>query len=425
MPSEPKIERLAQSRIACTVSYTEDEVGPAEARALEQVGSRMHLKGFRPGKAPLEMVRKSADAEQVFEETVRELLRITLPSLIDGNQLKPIMAPRVEAVSRFPLTLKITFVEYPKVTVKNSDKISIEKKEVKADPKDVQKVLDSVLAEQRTFKPAERSAAKGDRVTMDFTATDASGTDIPELKAQAYDVIVGEGGLLPGFEDELVGLSKGGTKSFTLTLPEKYSSEALKGKPVTFHVTVQRIEEVKMPTLTDEFAKEKLNAESAAAFKEMVEQSIRSQEEQFESMRRERELMELIVKHTEADIAPEIIDEETRSLIQDWSERLESQGMTVQAWMEREKKKPEEVEADMRKQAEERAKLRFGVAKLIEEQKLALSEDEMLAAVQDFLTSVPDEHKAEAAGQMQPGTQGYQEVIWRATVDKLMKQLLA
>jgi trigger factor len=424
MPTTKNVERLAQSRVACTVIFTEEEYGPAEARALEIVGSQLNLKGFRPGKAPLDMIRQKADPERVFEEAVRELLRIVLPSLITENQLKPIMAPRVEAISRLPLTLTITFVEYPAVTVKNSDKIKAEKKEVKADQKDVQKVIDSVLAEQRTYKPVDREAKKGDRMAIDFTATDESGAAIPELAAQAYDVLIGEAGLLPGFEEHLEGLKSGDTKSFTLKLPEKYATESLRDKPVTFHVKAGRIEEVKMPELTDAFAKEKLNAESAQAFKDMVEQSIRGQEEQFDRMRREREVMDLIVKNTEADIAPEILDEETRSLIQDWSERLERQGMTIQDWMEREKKKPEDIEADMRKQAQERAKLRFGVAKLVEERGISLSDEELAAAVEDFMASVPDEHKARAKAEIVPGTQTYQELHWRATVEKLMKQLL-
>jgi trigger factor len=424
MPTTKNFERLAQSRVACTVTFTEEEYGPAEAKALETVGSQLNLKGFRPGKAPLDMIRQKADPERVFEEAVRELLRTVLPSLITENQLKPIMAPRVEAVSRLPLTLKIIFLEYPQVKVKNADKIKVEKKEVKADPKDVQKVLDSVLAEQRTFKPVEREAKKGDRIIIDFTAADESGANIPELAAQAYDVIIGEAGLLPGFEGHLEGMKTGDSKSFTIKLPEKYATESLRGKPVVFSVKAGRIEEVKMPELTDALAKEKLNAESADAFKKMVEQSITSQEEQFDRMRREREVMDLIVKNTEADIAPEILDEETRSLIQDWSERLERQGMTIQDWMERENKKPEDVEADMRKQGEERAKLRFGVAKLVEERGITLSEEEIFAAVRDFMESVPEEHKKAASAEAMPGTQTYQEIIWRTTVEKLMKQML-
>jgi trigger factor len=424
MSQTPAIERLPQSRVACTVTFTEEQYAPAEARALEIVGTQLNLKGFRPGKAPVEMIRQKANPEHVFEEAVRELLRTTLPALIEEHKLKPIMAPRVEAVSRLPLTLKIVFIEYPQVTVKGSEKIKVEKKEVKADPKDVQKVIDSVLAEQRTYKPVDREAKKGDRMVIDFTATDESGANIPELAAQAYDVLIGEAGLLPGFEEQLEGLKVGDSKSFVITLPEKYATESLRGKPVTFHVKVNRLEETKLPELTDAFAKEKLNAESAKAFTDMVEQSIRSQEEQMDRMRRERELMDLIVKSTVADIAPEIIDEETRSLIQDWSERLQRQGMTVQDWLVREKKEPKDVEADMRKQAEERAKLRFGVAKLVEERGVSLNDEELQAAVLEFLDAVPEDQKVAAQAELVPGTQTFQELQWRATVEKLMRSML-
>lgn len=422
--SPTPIERPSPSRAVCTVTFTEEQYAPAEAKALETVGAQLNLKGFRPGKAPLEMIREKANPEAVFEETIRELLRSTLPRLIEEHQLKPIMAPKVEAVSRLPLTLNISFVEYPQVTVK-ADKLSVEKKEVKADPKDVQRVLDSVIAEQRTMKPVDRASAQGDRVVIDFRAEDESGKELPELRAERYDLIIGEASLLPGFEEELVGLKTGDEKSFSLKLPEKYQSEELRGKPVTFHVKMGTVEEVKTPELTDEFAKEKLNAASASAFKEMVEASILSQEQQFEDMRRERAMMEAIAKNTEVDLAPEIVDEETRMLLQEWSERLERQGMTIQDWLSRENKKPDEIEADMRKQAEERAKLRFGIAKLIEERALTLSEEEVQSSIQAFLADVPPEHRAQATAELVPGTSHYQELTWRATVGKLMKQLIA
>lgn len=421
----PAIERLSHSRAVCTVTFTEEQVGPAEQVALERLGSQMHLKGFRPGKAPAEMVRKGVNQEQLFEETIRELLRISLPGLIEQHQLKPIMAPKVEAVSRLPLTLKITFIEYPVVKVKDSTTFKIEKKEVKADPKDVQKVIDSVLAEQRTMKPVERAAAKGDRIVIDFTATDEGGTDIPELKAQQYDVLIGDASLLPGFEEELVGLAANDSKSFTIKLPEKYATETLRGKPVTFHVKAARVEEVKTPELTDELAKEKLNADSAKAFRDMVEKSILSQEEQFEAMRRERSVMEEIAKRTTAEIAPEILEDETRSLLEEWSDRLQRQGLTIEEWMKREKKEAKEIEADMRKQAEERARLRFGVAKLIEERKITLSSEEIQDGMENFLHSLPDDQKKQAENQLQPGSSLYQEIVWRTTVEKLMKELLA
>ncbi len=208
-------------------------------------------------------------------------------------------------------------------------------------------------------------------------------------------------------------------------MPEKHQSEELRGKPVTFTAKVLRVEEGALPELNDDFAKEKLNATSAQAFKEMVEQSIRSQEEQMEMMRRERAIMEEIGKRTEADIAPEIVDEEMRSLAQEWNATLEQRGMTLEQWLAQQKKEWKEFEKELRTQAEERAKLRFGMAKLVEERKVTLSDDEFKHAMTHFLESVPAEQKADAQKSLQPGTSLYQELQWRATVEKLMKELLA
>jgi trigger factor len=186
------------------------------------------------------------------------------------------------------------------------------------------------------------------------------------------------------------------------------------------------VEETSLPTLDDAFAKEKLRSESADAFKKMVEQSIVSQEEQFERMRRERELLDEIAKRTDVEIAPEILEEEMRMLIQDFAQRLEERGSNLDEWVKQQNKKPEEIDADMRKQAEQRIRLRFGMAKLIEERGIKLSEEEMDKAVREFITSsVPEDQRLTASQNIQPGSQAYQELQWRATVDKLVDQLLA
>jgi trigger factor len=419
-PTNATLERLKQSRSQLTITFDEAAYADAERAALQQIGQNVEIKGFRAGKAPESALREKVDQDRLFEESVRLLLKDELPRLIEEHKLEPIMPPRVEAVSRLPVTLKLTIVERPQVTVKGLDQIKVERKEPKADPKDVQRVIDSVLSEQRTVKVVEREARDGDQVTVKFTAQDAEGKAVEGLTADNYAVTIGSSKLLPGFEPMLVGLKKGDAKEFKLTLPEGFAMEHLRGKEVTFSVEAQRVEEVKLPELTDEFAQKHLQNPTAAGFRAMVEESIVSQERQFEDMRREQKLMEEIRDRTEVDIAPELLDEEVNALIQDLQQRLEAQNTTIEQWMKSQDKSTEQVMEDLRKQAEQRIKLRFGMTKVIEERKVELTAEERTNAVEDALRDVPDEQMAQAREYFKPGNDGYAQVIWQALVRKAL-----
>lgn len=422
---KPVVERLSKGRTVCTVTVSEQEFAPAEADALQRFSQNVSIKGFRPGHAPLDLVRERVGADQLFEESIRLVLRRILPALAEENNLVPVVPPKVEVESKLPVKLKITFIERPQVTVKNSAKIAVPKKEVKAETKDIERVIESVLQEHRTAKVVERAAKKDDQVKMDFTAKDEDGNDIPELTATNYDAVIGSKTLLPGFEDELEGMKAGDTKTFTLTLPEKFQMEKYRGKKASFTVKVHTVEELTMPTLDDAFAKEKLQSESAAAFREMVETSVRQQEEQFDRMGRERELMDLIRKNTTVEIADELVDEEVRGMINDWAQRLEAQGKTIAEVLEETKKTPEETEKEMRAQAEDRWKLRLGIAKLIEERKIETTPEMLEASFATFLGNVPPEQQAEAKAEWDKRGNMYEEIRWRSMVDTLVDQLLA
>lgn len=424
MPSS-SLERLKQSRTVLTVTCAPEETADAARKALEILGKQVRIDGFRPGFAPEDKVRARVGEERLLEETVRQLLEKSLPAMLAEHGLMPVIAPKVEAIAKEPLTLRILVVERPQVTVKDSDKLSVEKKEPKADPKDVQRVLESVLAEHRTFTPADRAAQEGDQVVLKFDAVDDEGKAVPGLGADNYAVIIGGARLLPGFEPQLVGMEKGGKKEFPLELPEAYAVERLRGKTVTFRVECKRVEQVKTPVLDDAFAKEKLNAESADAFRGMVEQSILAQEQQFEGMRRERLLLDAIRENTQLDLAPELLEEEVRSLLEDLRLRLQEQGKTIEEWMTQEKKTPEQVMEELRGQALDRAKLRLGIGALMEERKIELTEEEKQQAILDALDTFPENKRDEARRELRPGSDLYVQAMWQSMVRKLLNGFLA
>lgn len=419
------IKRGKAGKSIVTVTISTEQATLAAKSALERLGANVQLKGFRPGKAPEAAVRAKIDPEQLFEETVRHALRAILPAILAEHALSPIIPPRVEAVSKEPLTLNITFIERPPVNIKNTDKLAPEKKDVTVDPKDIERVIQSSLAEHRTFTAVDRPAKRSDRVIGAFSATDAAGKDIPGLQANEEPIIIGESRLLPGFEDELIGIAPGGEKTFTLTLPEKFQAEHLRNKPATFTVKIQSVEEVTTPQFDDAFAQKHLQHASAQAFKDMVTQSIKDQETQFQHMARERALLDAIRDASNADLPDELVDQELRQLVEEWATRLEQQGKTVEDALTAQGKTAKQVEEELRTEAKNRWKLRLGISHLIEEKKIEITPSEEAAAIEAFLDNLPDEDRLEAKKRLTAKDSLYDEVRWRATVDKLIASLLA
>ena len=418
------VKKLSGGRIECTVTITQEQFAPAEAKAIQDLGEKVKIEGFRPGKAPVDILKEKVNPDQIFEQAVHNVLPDTFEKLVKDNNISPIIHPMVEVEGRDPLRLKITFVEKPEVKLKGIDKIKIEKIEPKVDDKDIQKMIDYVMGKHQTSTEVDRAAKTDDRITMDFWAADSDEKEIEGIRTTGHQVVIGSKVLIPGFEDELVGTKKGDEKTFTLTFPEKYHAEHLQNKPVTFHVKVTAVEELHTPELTDEFAKKELQAESVEDFKRLITESMMAQEQQMEKQAREQKLMDAVAAATTVELAPELLESEQRDLFQDLQKNLEQQGMTVEDWVNSTGKKAEEIHKDMEEQAIKRITLRLGMQQLVTEKGTTITDDEMTHIVQELLGPIQGEERKKIEPMYKPGERAYDQLKWQKTVEKVIDEML-
>ncbi len=417
------VQRLSAGRIECTVIFPQEKVSPAEEQSIRKLGAKVNLPGFRPGMAPIETLRDKIHPEHILEETIHMLLPETIEQLVTQHNIKPIIHPKVEAKNREPLTLTITFVEKPEVSVK-ANKIKVESKKPIVEDKEIQRMMDYILEKHQTRTEVDRASKEGDAITMDFYGEDESKNEIEGTRIQGHQAVIGSKVLIPGFEEELKGLKKGEQKSFTITFPEKYHAEHLQGKPAMFHVKVLKVEEVQKPELTDEFAKENLEAESAEDFRTKVKESMMEQEMQFVNQKNEEVLMEEIRKATKVELAPELVDEETRAILADTEKQLQRRNVTLKQWLEQSGKKPEEMQKDLQEQAVKRLTLRLGVQQLVEDQKIEVPEEEMQNAIQSLLAPLTTDERLQMEQAYQPGRQAYEQLKWQKKVEKVLDGFL-
>ncbi len=424
MPPKTSVQRQKNGKVVCTVVFDTADVAPAEDRAVRSLGRSVALPGFRAGKAPIERIRERLDKDRLFEETVRELLSGVLPSIAKEHDIKPIAPPRIGATSREPVTLEVTFIERPPVRWKKGVKLVVEKKEPAADEKDVQRVIDSMLKREEKAVSVDRAAKEGDRLVLDFRGTLEDGTAPEGMTASDYPVELGSKSLIPGFEEQLVGVQKGDTKDVQVSFPAAYHAKELQGKPATFAVTVRDVQALERPELTDALAKERFQAESAVAFREQIKSSLVGQEEEWERMRRERALLEKIAEAVDVDLAEELLEDETRALLQDHIDQLEKRGTTLAQWVEQSGKDQKELLAELQTQAGSRLRTRLGIQDLLETKDIKLTDDEAEAAIQLEIDALPSSQAAMAKELRNPASDTRQQFLWQKRVEKLLSTLL-
>ena len=424
MTNEPTIERLSHGRVVCTMTFTPEQETASQEKAVRKLGASIIIEGFRPGTAPVDLLKEKIHEGALFEETVRGLLPDTFEQLVTEHDIKPVIAPKVEIESNTPLTVKVTFIEKPAVKLKGADKIKVTMKEAMLKEDAVDKMIDYVLGQHQQSNPVERPAKKGDRITIDFWGEDAQQVEVPGVRSQSHQAVIGSKVLLPGFEDELIGLKKGDTKDFTLTFPEKHQAEQLRGKPVTFHVTVKQVEEISLPELTDAFVQEHMQADSVAAFRKEVEDSMKSQESDIERRKAEEEAMEKIREAVQVDLAEELLEDEQRTMFEDIQSQLSRQGMSMEDWLKNTGKSAEQAAKKIKEQAEKRLTLRLGLAALVEERNLDISDEEMESAIATLLSPLSEEDRKNIAAAYAKGQNAYEQLKWQKKVEKLLDTII-
>ena len=237
------------------------EVSVPAARVAAEIESRFktlartaRLKGFRPGKAPMPVVRQQFGA-QVQSEVVGDLLRDSYAEAITQQQLKPATDPRIETVSAEPGAdmRYVALIEiFPEFTVNSVSELSIERPSAKIEDKDLEAMIETMRKQRPDFISVDRAAADGDRVTVDFEGR-IDGETFQGGSATGIPFVIGQGRMLKEFEDGVKGAKAGEAKSVAVNFPADYGSDAVAGKTAIFSVTVQKVEEQKLPELNDEF----------------------------------------------------------------------------------------------------------------------------------------------------------------------------
>lgn len=392
------VEHLPKNRASIRVELTSAEMLPYLNAASVRLSSRSAFPGFRPGKAPYDVVAQRLGEGAVWEEALEDAVRESFVKAIKDHQLTTVGHPdvKVEKVAPGnPVIYVATVALMPSVKLPESLVMDVKKTVDPVSDQDIDKTVDELRNMLATEKPVERAAQNGDRIEIDVDVS-IDGVTIEGGKTRKHPAILGKGSFIPGFEDQVVGMTKGTAKEFELTFPKDYYAKHLAGKKALFKVTVQSIAERVLPTLDDDFVQKVSRSKNVAELREELRKNILSEHEEKANREYEAKLIEAVVKKsTFGDIPDLLIENEMERMMSEIRYDAEQRGMKFEDYLSSLKKDEEGFKKELTPSAINRVKSTLVIRTIAEAEKIAVSEDELTKEISEAEASARDDHQRE------------------------------
>ena len=376
-------EKLEKSRVALTIEVGAEEFEAAVNKAYLKMRGKMNIPGFRPGKAPRKMIESMYGAEVFYEEAVNAVLPDAYESAVDEQKLEVVGYPQVEveSVGKEGAVFKCTVAVYPEVELGQYKGLEAVKAEVKVVAADVNARLKEMADRNSRLVAVERAVKKGDTANIDFEGFD-NGVAFEGGKGDAFDLEIGSGSFVPGFEDQLIGMKAGEEKDIDITFPENYTPE-LAGKPVVFHVKVNEVKVKELPAIDDEFAKDvsefdTLKELKADIKKKMIEERTTAAQRAFEDV-----LMTKVAEGVKADIPEEMIELQAQQLVDGFKQQLAAQGIPYDQYLKMTGMEEAKIMADAKEPAANQVKMDLAIRAIIKAEGLEVSDEEVEAEMKN------------------------------------------
>ncbi|CAM3933697.1 trigger factor [Pseudoalteromonas byunsanensis] len=307
-----------------TITVPAENVETEVKKRLQQLSRTQRIDGFRVGKVPVSVIAKRFGAA-VRQEVAGELMQRNYIEAIVAEKINPAGAPSFAPKSLEAgkdLEFDATFEVYPEVELKDLDKITVEKPVVEVTDEDLANMLETLRKQHATWVESDAAAGEKDRVTIDFVGT-VDGEEFEGGKAEDFPLELGQGRMIPGFEEGIVGKKAGEEVVADVTFPEEYHAENLKGKPAQFTITVKKVEVQELPELNDEFATKFGVAEGGVeGLKEEVKKNMTRELTQAVKANVKDQAIKGLLEHNETDVPKALIDQEIDALRQQAAQRF-------------------------------------------------------------------------------------------------------
>ena len=373
-------EKLEKSMVALTVEVSAEEFEAAVEKAYRKQRGSIRVPGFRPGKAPRKIIENMYGSGVFYEEAVNEALPDAYSSAVKEQELEVVGYPEVEllSVGKEGFSFKATVAVYPEVTLGQYKGVEAPRAKVNVTDEDVDARLKEMAErDSRMVSVEDRAVAKGDVANIDFEGF-LDGVPFDGGKGDSFDLEIGSGQFVPGFEDQVAGMSISEEKDIDITFPEDYHAD-LAGKTVVFHVKVNAIKVKELPALDDEFAKDVSEFDTLDELKKDVREKMLAEREEAAKRAFEDAAMSKVAAGIQADIPDAMIEEQAKRFVDNFRMQLQSQGVPYEEYMKMTGMEEEKLLADARVPAEGQVRMDLAIAAIVKAESLEASDEDVEA----------------------------------------------
>ena len=357
-------------------SIDKETYAKAELEAYKKNIKNMNVPGFRKGKAPMHVVKTFYGKEVFFEDAINACIPEAFEAAITEAGYDIVGNPKFDLVSmEGDVVLKAEGFVKPEVTIENYKGIEVEKKAVEITDDEINAEIDKARDRNARFIQESENAVKdGDTVTLDFEGF-VDGVAFDGGKGENYELKIGSGSFIPGFEAQIVDHKIGEDFDVNVTFPEDYSAKDLAGKAATFKCQVKSVKE--LPELDDEFVKDVSEFDTVDEYKADLKAKLTERAEANAEREVENKLAESLMDLLVAEIPEPMFEAETENYLRDYDTRLRSSGLDLKTYMQYTGLTLDAIRAQMRPQAEKQVKIRLALEKIAAIENLDATEDEI------------------------------------------------
>ncbi|WP_335869151.1 trigger factor [Bacillus sp. 2205SS5-2] len=375
-----KWEKLEGNEGVLTVEVDVETVNKGLDEAFNKVVKQVNVPGFRKGKMPRGMFEKRFGVESLYQDAIDFMLPEAYSSAVEETNIDPVDRPEIDVTQmekgkEFIFTAKVTVK--PEVKLGEYKGLEVEEMTTEVTAEDVDAELKSLQERQAELAVKEEGTVEnGDTAVIDFEGF-VEGEAFEGGKGENYSLEIGSGSFIPGFEEQLIGLSAGDEKEVEVTFPEEYHSEDLAGKMATFKVKLHEIKTKELPELNDEFAQEAdEEVETLAELKEKTKTRLEeTKKTEAETSTREA-LIEKASEGAEVEIPQAMIDSELNRMMQEFEQRLQMQGMNLELYFQFSGQDEEALRAQMQEDAAKRVRTNLTLEAIAIAENLEVSDEE-------------------------------------------------
>lgn len=368
-----------KNNVKFTMEFTADEFEQAVIKAYQENKNQYAIDGFRKGKAPRGIIEKHYGEGIFYEDAINGIFKNFYPLALNELKLEVVDSPdaefsEIEKGKEFTVT--ITVPCYPVIEVKDYDGVEIEKINTEIKNEDVDKEIEILQKRNARMILAERPVKDGDTVLFDYSGF-VGDEQFEGGTAERQELKIGSGMFIPGFEDQIIGLTPGEKKDINITFPEDYQAKELAGKEAIFHCLIHEVKEEQLPELDDEFAKDVSEVETLEELKNETKERLQNQAEIEAKNKMKDAIIEKVYASNNVEVPNAMVEDEIDRMMQDLNQQLQNQGLSVDQYLKFMKKDEKEFRDELREDAAKKVKTRVILMSIVEAEKIEATEEEL------------------------------------------------